>query len=122
MSNPTCKACGGSGEDILVADSENGCCSYSIRKPCYKCRLIIPVEKYEAIGKALQEATRIIQGFAETAEAAVAHHEWTLGPKKGMQVPFHGDFANVVPSTVSRLRWWATEFRAVLTKIQEIEL
>lgn len=67
-----------------------------------------------------QEAVRIMEGFASTAEAAVAHSEWMAGPRTGMQVPFHGDFASAhqIPSVISRLRWWAREFRASITKVE----
>jgi len=54
----------------------------------------------------------MLDAFATTAEAAVREH-LTRG-KGGQQVPFHGDFANVPPSAVGRLRWWAREMRAVL--------
>lgn len=66
-----------------------------------------------------QEALRIMDGFASTAEAAVAHSEWMAGPRTGMRVPFHGDFASAyqIPSVISRLRWWAREFRASVAKI-----
>lgn len=66
---------------------------------------------------ALREALRIMNGFAETAEAAVANSEWQAGPRTGMHVPFHGDFANAVPSVIARLRWWAREFRASIAKV-----
>jgi len=52
-----------------------------------------------------------VTGFAEMAEGAVAHHR---GPKTGMQVPYHGDFANLPPSGVSRLEWWGKAAREAL--------
>lgn len=65
---------------------------------------------------AIRERAAALQSFAEsfatTAEAAVAHHE-SKG-KGGQHVPFHDDFANVPPSTVSRLRWWAARAREAL--------
>lgn len=53
-----------------------------------------------------------LEAFASTAEEAVAAH---CAPKTGMQVPFHGDFACTTPSTIGRLRWWARQFRHVLS-------
>jgi hypothetical protein len=44
-------------------------------------------------------------------EAAVESKE---GPKGGMSVPHFGDFANVNPSTVRELKWWARELRTAL--------
>lgn len=50
----------------------------------------------------------VVEAMAETFEAAVQHHR---GPRGGQQVPFHGDFANVSPSAVRRMEWWARELR-----------
>ena len=61
----------------------------------------------------LEKLRVVCESFASTAEAAVAHHR---APKGGQQVPFHGDFANVMPSVVARLEWWARAFRAVLAE------
>ncbi|MFP2898775.1 hypothetical protein [Corallococcus sp. 4LFB] len=49
--------------------------------------------------------------FATTAEAAVANHR---GPKTGMRAPYHGDFANLMPSIASDLGKWARAARACL--------
>lgn len=51
------------------------------------------------------------EGFALMAEAAVSNARREKG---GMQVPFHGDFANITPSNVGRLEWWAREARRAL--------
>jgi hypothetical protein len=51
------------------------------------------------------------EAFAVTAEDAVANAE---RPKGGQHVPFHGDFVNLPPSGVARLRWWAREARSAL--------
>lgn len=55
------------------------------------------------------------EGFAGTADAAIAHAE---NPGTGMQVPFHGDFAQAKgsPSLLRNLRWWARAAREVLAK------
>jgi hypothetical protein len=39
--NATCEKCGGTFEEVLVADSPQGCCSYSLRKPCSSCQSIV---------------------------------------------------------------------------------
>jgi ABC-type Fe3+-hydroxamate transport system substrate-binding protein len=52
----------------------------------------------------LEKREQAIAAFAETVAAADAH--WNR-PTGGQQVPFHGDFGHVPPSTQNRLRWWA---------------
>jgi hypothetical protein len=54
-----------------------------------------------------------LEAFASTAEAAVEAFE--SKDRGGMHVPFHGDFAHTTPSVISRLRWWAKQFRHVLS-------
>jgi hypothetical protein len=54
----------------------------------------------------------VAEAFARTAEAAVSAFENRNA--RGMQVPYHGDFANANPSIIVRLRWWAREFRTAL--------
>ena len=56
-------------------------------------------------------ATAFTQAFCETAEAAIAHAD---APRGGQHVPFHGDFHNLPPSALGRLRWWAKCGRAAL--------
>ena len=56
-------------------------------------------------------------GFADTVEAAAREWGNIAAGRKGMQVPFHGDFGGVhQPSTKARLRWWAKAFRAALAE------
>lgn len=52
-------------------------------------------------------------GFVQAVDDATAHAENT---GKGMQVPFHGDFAQAkqVPSILGRLKWWANAAREAL--------
>jgi hypothetical protein len=72
-------------------------------------------DHYEKCGceesKRLREAlTYITENFEEViAESA--------RPKGGMSVPFRNDFMVALqhPSTMSKLRWWATQMRAVLS-------
>lgn len=64
-----------------------------------------------------QRLEKWLAAIADTFERAVRHHE-TKG-QGGMQVPFHDDFANVPPSAVGRMRWWAREFRAALAEPTE---
>ena len=54
----------------------------------------------------------VLESFIGTAEAAVRHAE-NRG-KGGQQVPFHGDFHEIAPSTVGRLRWWAKRMAEAL--------
>jgi chromosome segregation ATPase len=85
-------------------------------------RLTIEVAEVEADRAAalakVQEAGKVVEvarAFVEIAEAAIRHHE-NRG-KGGQQVSYHGDFAMVPPSAVSRLRWWADCFRAALASL-----
>lgn len=55
---------------------------------------------------------KILRAITTTFEAAVRHAE-TKG-SGGQQVSFHGDFGHVPPSAVTRMKWWAREFRNVL--------
>lgn len=59
-----------------------------------------------------------VEAFATCAEAAVRHHEWKAAGSKGMAVPFHGDFANVPPSSVAALRRWALAARLALRQAE----
>lgn len=51
----------------------------------------------------------LLQCFEAEIEAA-AQHLASKG-RGGQHVSFHGDFAQVPPSGIGRLRWWAREFR-----------
>jgi hypothetical protein len=50
------------------------------------------------------EMAAAIDAFKETVDAAERHAE---RPSGGQQVPFHGDFGHVPPSTRGQLRWWS---------------
>ncbi len=60
-----------------------------------------------------QRLRAVCESFADVAERAVAAHR---APRTGMQVPYHDDFANVAPSVVARLEWWAKRFREAVSK------
>lgn len=57
--------------------------------------------------------TEVIDGLEREVDAACAY--WANKGKGGMQVPFHGDFANTPPSGLHRLKWWIRELRAAPT-------
>lgn len=60
-----------------------------------------------------EDAVRVVvEGFIGTVDALLRHVE-TRG-RGGQQVPFHGDFAEAQPSTVSRLRWWKKRMEEAL--------
>ncbi len=59
-----------------------------------------------------EKLTAFLDAFASEVEAAQRHHERPTG---GQQVPFHGDFANLLPSTRAKLNWWARAAREVLS-------
>lgn len=60
-----------------------------------------------------------LEGIADEFERTVKHHLDNDG--KGMQAPFHGDFAAAkqIPSLASRIRWWAKHLRAALAAASE---
>ena len=66
----------------------------------------------------LDELRRVAEALCGEFESAVAHAEWRSAGSKGMQVPFHGDFAAAtqLPSVVGRMRWWSRELRRALGK------
>lgn len=72
--------------------------------------LIERVRKTEAQST---ELAAFAENFATTVESASAHAE---NDGKGMQVPFHGDFAFAkrVPSVLQSLRWWARAAREAM--------
>lgn len=72
--------------------------------------LIERVRKAEAQSTELSAFT---ESFATTVEAASAHAE---NDGKGMQAPFHGDFAGAKhsPSMLQSLRWWARAARETM--------
>lgn len=76
-------------------------------------KLIVYAQQLEARERGLRAKVR---GFIAAVDAALAHHE-TKG-KGGMRVPFHGDFANVAPSTLRELRWYKRNFESVLDQEQ----
>lgn len=73
----------------------------------------------EAEAKARGECERLraaLGSVADEFERTIAHADWVAAGRKGMHVPFHGDFAAAVqlPSVVSRMRWWLREFKRAL--------
>jgi chromosome segregation ATPase len=65
-----------------------------------------------ALLERLNALTGLADAFAAECENAVRHHEGKA--EGGVQVPYHGDFAQVRPSVVMRLRWWGKAFREAL--------
>ena len=71
--------------------------------------LVARVAELEADNARMREA---LESIAETAEAAVRHHRSKrLG---GQQVPYHGPFASIPPSTIRDLVEQAKIARAAL--------
>jgi len=66
----------------------------------------------EELPAKLEKLRMLLQGFEE--EIARAERNIQNRGKGGQHVPFHGDFANVPPFGLSRLRWWARAFQEVL--------
>ena len=68
------------------------------------------LDRIEALEKQNTELAAFAENFATTVEAASAHAE---NDGKGMQVPFHGDFAGAkrFPSVLQSLCWWARAAR-----------
>lgn len=78
----------------------------------------VAAESYAAAADAeiarLREQVRRLADRAEAFAETVEHAERCREARGagGQQVPYHGDFANVTPSTAGRLRWWARGIRA----------
>lgn len=53
-------------------------------------------------------AEHLIDEFRRT----IAHADWIAAGRKGMHVPFHGDFASCVglPSVIFMMRWWVKAY------------
>lgn len=64
----------------------------------------------ERLGR-LEDFARL---FADIAESAIRHHEWKAAGSKGMQAPFHGEFAHAPTSVISDLRRLAKQAREAL--------
>ena len=83
----------------------------------------VSLRECREIAALLRRAERLeslTAGFADTVEAAAREWGNIAAGRKGMQVPFHGDFGGVhQPSTKARLRWWAKAFRAALARAKE---
>jgi hypothetical protein len=62
----------------------------------------------------LQRLETFAEHFAGLVDAAVAHQQWKADGSKGMQVPFHDDFANAPPSVIGSLRRLARDAREAL--------
>lgn len=67
----------------------------------------------------LKELLTLVEGFCSAVDDATrAHDSRGLG---GQQVPFHGDFASALPSTMIQLRWWARELRTASRGVAELQ-
>lgn len=60
----------------------------------------------------VERCVALLRSLLGEFDGAVYHHE-NRG-KGGQHVSFYGDFANVAPSAVGRMRWWAREMRQAL--------
>lgn len=69
------------------------------------------IERVRRAEAKLEPLERFARAFAETVDAAEAH---AANDGNGMQVPFHGDFAQVKksPALLKQLQWWARFARA----------
>jgi hypothetical protein len=63
----------------------------------------------DRLTKKLARLALLSEHFTDAVQRAVT--EMQNRGKGGQHVPFHGDFASAPPSTLSRLGWWAREFR-----------
>jgi len=62
-----------------------------------------------------QRMREALDRFDETIAAARKSRE----PPSGMTVPYHGDFASALPSTIKDLEWWSKQFRAALEESEK---
>ena len=59
-----------------------------------------------------------IKLIKETFQAAVNSKQ----QKGGQHVPYHGDFANITPSSIREMEWWIKRWNAVLNKFPEQDI
>lgn len=74
------------------------------------CRLVMRWNSRNA--KRVDVLERALESICDEFDATVRHFE-NRG-KGGQQVSFHGDFANVAPSTIIAMRRWSADLREVL--------
>ncbi len=60
---------------------------------------------------------QLLEGLQHQIEGA--EREMANRDKGGQHVPFKGDFANVPPSGLHRLKWWARELIEAATEPQK---
>lgn len=77
-------------------------------------RLAKPPSPGAALLERLKRLEDFVSLFADIAESAIDHHEWKAAGSKGMQVPFHGEFAHAPTSVISDLRRLAKQAREAL--------
>lgn len=58
----------------------------------------------------------LLEGICDEFERTIAEFENIKAGRKGMQVPFFGDFASIahMPGPIIKMRWWVREFRKAL--------
>ena len=66
---------------------------------------------------------KMLELLGEEFKTTVEHAEWLAKGSKGMQVPFHGEFAAAVhnPSVIIRFKWWVREIEKCLSKDVELD-
>lgn len=67
--------------------------------------------------EAARACVAFLETFTATCEAAVS--AWRDRGAGGQQVPYHGDFASMPPSSLKQMERWAKDARAVLDKTRE---
>jgi hypothetical protein len=67
---------------------------------------------------AVKEPRRLLEAICVEFEGTILEAENNENGRRGMQVPFHGDFCMLVqfPTVIAKFRWWVREFRKVLGK------
>lgn len=79
------------------------------------------INQLEERVRVLDSIKNLLEAICGEFERTIAHADWLESGSKGMSVPFHGDFSQLVrfPSVINKFRWWAREFRSRLDKLEK---
>lgn len=115
--NVTCQSCDEKATIVLVVQWRNWSRTTGL---CTKCRSDVvrllssakPSKKTSKTNDTVVRLRAAIWAIIDTFDAAVANFE-SRG-KGGQQVPFHGDFASMPPSSAQTMRRWSRDLREAL--------
>lgn len=77
----------------------------------------MPDNKEEILQQQRDRLYDELEVIRDTFKAAIANHRKGKG---GQQVPYHGDFASMPPSSIGQMEWWVKRWDGILN-IPEFE-